>query len=83
MELSGSSEVGASDVTTATMEAPQKARSGEDTKAIRPRLFPVETDRSRDALLTDFGKETLKDRYLLPRRILSGSVRPSRVRLRR
>ncbi|MGL4541247.1 MAG: ribonucleoside-diphosphate reductase subunit alpha, partial [Polymorphobacter sp.] len=28
--------------------------------------FPVEVDRSRDALLTDFGRETLKDRYLLP-----------------
>ncbi len=66
MDLSGSSDVGASDVTTATVEAPQRAKSGEDSKAIRPRLFPVETDRSRDALLTDFGKETLKDRYLLP-----------------
>jgi ribonucleoside-diphosphate reductase alpha chain len=28
--------------------------------------YPVEVDRSRDALLTDFGRETLKDRYLLP-----------------
>jgi ribonucleoside-diphosphate reductase alpha chain len=28
--------------------------------------FPVTTDPSRDALLTDFGKETLRDRYLLP-----------------
>ncbi|WP_243445893.1 ribonucleoside-diphosphate reductase subunit alpha [Polymorphobacter arshaanensis] len=28
--------------------------------------FPVEVDRSRDALLTDFGRETLRDRYLLP-----------------
>ena len=26
----------------------------------------VEIDRSRDALLTDFGKTTLEDRYLLP-----------------
>ncbi|WP_456297677.1 ribonucleotide reductase N-terminal alpha domain-containing protein [Elstera litoralis] len=26
----------------------------------------VQIDRSRDALLTDFGKETLRDRYLLP-----------------
>ena len=26
----------------------------------------VEVDRSRDALLTDFGKKTLEDRYLLP-----------------
>ena len=28
--------------------------------------FPVEVDRGRDALLTDFGRETLSDRYLLP-----------------
>ena len=27
---------------------------------------PVRLDRSRDALLTDFGKATLKDRYLMP-----------------
>ncbi|TNE36273.1 MAG: ribonucleotide-diphosphate reductase subunit alpha, partial [Alphaproteobacteria bacterium] len=27
---------------------------------------PVKVDRSRDALLTDFGKQTLEDRYLLP-----------------
>ena len=35
----------------------------------RPRLElvrKVEVDRSRDALLTDFGCETLEDRYLLP-----------------
>ena len=35
----------------------------------RPRLqlvSKVEIDRSRDALLTDFGKTTLEDRYLLP-----------------
>ena len=34
--------------------------------AIRPRPFALEVDHGRDALLTDFGKETLKDRYLLP-----------------
>jgi ribonucleoside-diphosphate reductase alpha chain len=28
--------------------------------------YDLVLDRSRDALLTDFGKETLKDRYLLP-----------------
>ena len=36
---------------------------------LRPQLKVVETgvriDRSRDALLTDFGKKTLEDRYLL------------------
>ena len=30
------------------------------------KLYAVDVDHSRDALLTDFGKETLKDRYLLP-----------------
>jgi ribonucleoside-diphosphate reductase alpha chain len=33
---------------------------------VHARRFDVVTDRSRDALLTDFGKETLEDRYLLP-----------------
>lgn len=33
---------------------------------IIPWKFPVQVDHTRDALLTDFGKETLKDRYLLP-----------------
>ena len=36
------------------------------SKTVQERRFPVTTDDSRDALLTDFGKETLKDRYLLP-----------------
>jgi ribonucleoside-diphosphate reductase alpha chain len=38
-------------------------------KAERPKLAlvrKVEVNRSRDALLTDFGKTTLEDRYLLP-----------------
>ena len=31
------------------------------------RVVPsIEVDRSRDALLTEFGKVTLEDRYLLP-----------------
>ncbi len=33
---------------------------------IDPHPYPVEVDHSRDALLTDFGKDTLNDRYLLP-----------------
>jgi len=39
------------------------------TRPERPQLQlvrKVEVDRSRDALLTDFGKTTLEDRYLLP-----------------
>ena len=37
-----------------------------DSKKVRDRRFNVVTDTSRDALLTDFGKDTLIDRYLLP-----------------
>src|SRR6202008_4624860 len=39
-----------------------------EKRAERPQLQlvrKVEVDRSRDALLTDFGKTTLEDRYLL------------------
>lgn len=36
------------------------------SNAIAERRFAVTIDASRDALLTEFGKETLKDRYLLP-----------------
>ncbi|GGB49855.1 ribonucleoside-diphosphate reductase subunit alpha [Blastomonas aquatica] len=37
-----------------------------DSKTVEERRFTIQTDNSRDALLTDFGKETLEDRYLLP-----------------
>ena len=43
--------------------APAPAR---DSRAVHAQPYPVEVDHSRDSLLTDFGKETLKDRYLLP-----------------
>lgn len=36
------------------------------TKTINKRRFKITTDITRDALLTDFGKDTLDDRYLLP-----------------
>jgi len=38
----------------------------EDSKTINARRFTIVTDDARDALLTDFGKDTLDDRYLLP-----------------
>jgi ribonucleoside-diphosphate reductase alpha chain len=38
----------------------------DDTKSIRPRRFKIVIDAARDDLLTDFGKDTLTDRYLLP-----------------
>ncbi len=36
------------------------------TKAVHAPRFEVKTDSKRDALLTEFGKDTLQDRYLLP-----------------
>ena len=36
------------------------------SNAVAERRFDVVTDPSRDALLTEFGKDTLQDRYLLP-----------------
>ncbi|MEA2998341.1 MAG: ribonucleoside-diphosphate reductase alpha chain [Sphingomonadales bacterium] len=66
MDLSGSSEVGAIDVAAATVEAPKKVRAAGEGKAPKPKVYPVEVDHGRDSLLTDFGRETLKDRYLLP-----------------
>jgi len=43
-----------------------KLRKKNDSKAVAPQAYDVEVDHSRDALLTEFGKETLRDRYLLP-----------------
>jgi len=45
--------------------APKPARL-DDSKSIAPQPYALDVDHSRDALLTDFGKETLNDRYLLP-----------------
>src|SRR4051812_28505641 len=56
MDFSTSSAVPSDDVsTTAT-----------GSKAVHAPKFDVKTDSSRDALLTEFGKDTLNDRYLLP-----------------
>src|SRR3569623_161076 len=46
--------------------AKRKLAARGDSKEVKAQLYPVEVDHSRDALLTDFGKETLSDRYLLP-----------------
>jgi ribonucleoside-diphosphate reductase alpha chain len=50
---------------TAALASAARAQT-EDSKTVHPRRFTVQTDASRDALLTAFGKETLDDRYLLP-----------------
>ena len=46
--------------------APAAKLNDSSEPKVHARRFAIETDRSRDALLTDFGKETLEDRYLLP-----------------
>jgi ribonucleoside-diphosphate reductase alpha chain len=46
--------------------AKAKAKAGSDSHGIDARRFDVVTDTTRDDLLTEFGKETLRDRYLLP-----------------
>ncbi len=87
MDLSGSSEVGASDVATIFDSPSKEARAANSATAtaaaasaavkaehkpssgsmdVHAQLFAIEVDHSRDALLTDFGKDTLTDRYLLP-----------------
>jgi ribonucleoside-diphosphate reductase alpha chain len=57
----------------ASLRAPaaqtREARFANTRPGARPELSivrKVEVDRSRDALLSDFGKKTLEDRYLLP-----------------
>jgi ribonucleoside-diphosphate reductase alpha chain len=53
----------------AKIQPVSKARTEGMKVTERPKLAlvrKVEVDRSRDALLTDFGKTTLEDRYLLP-----------------
>ncbi len=46
--------------------APAARAEPRPSTSILPWAFPVTVDRGRDALLTDFGRETLSDRYLLP-----------------
>ena len=47
-------------------DAARKLEARTDSKEVKAQLYPVEVDHSRDALLTEFGKDTLTDRYLLP-----------------
>src|SRR6476469_3639616 len=56
MDFSTGSEVPSDDVGTTTSSS----------KAVHAPRFDVKTDVSRDDLLTEFGKDTLRDRYLLP-----------------
>lgn len=54
------------DLAEARAATTETAPAARNSKTIDAQLYAVEVDHSRDALLTDFGKETLRDRYLLP-----------------
>src|ERR1043165_1283309 len=56
MDFSTGSEVPSDDVAT----------TASGSKSVHAPKFAVKTDASRDDLLTEFGKDTLRDRYLLP-----------------
>src|SRR3954454_12649193 len=56
MDFSSQSEVPSDDVAVGVRTS----------KTVDSRAFDVVTDDSRDVLLTEFGKDTLRDRYLLP-----------------
>src|SRR5439155_21649289 len=43
-----------------------QATTTSSTNSVHAPRFDVKTDAKRDALLTEFGKDTLRDRYLLP-----------------
>src|ERR1051325_11734001 len=60
MDLSGSPDVGSGEMSTTILDTAQSSSNAVSAP------YPVTVDRSRDALLTEFGKETLTDRYLLP-----------------
>lgn len=68
MELAKNDAPAAAESTSdsAADAAPAAKLNDSSEPKVHARRFAIETDRSRDALLTDFGKETLEDRYLLP-----------------
>ena len=64
--VAGESAAVAQAMAGALGEAAKAASPREDSHRINDRRFTIVTDTSRDDLLTEFGKETLIDRYLLP-----------------
>lgn len=56
MDFSTGPQVSSDDVATVSSS----------TKSVHAPKFDVKTDAKRDELLTEFGKDTLRDRYLLP-----------------
>ena len=54
----------ATQIDTAVVESASKGTITDSRSRLES--YPLITDQTRDALLTEFGKDTLKDRYLLP-----------------
>jgi len=68
LQAEGSAEtlLSAEAVSDIIQQATESAEKVSTSHTVDVRRFDVVTDNSRDALLTEFGKETLRDRYLLP-----------------
>ncbi len=86
MDLSGSSEVGASDVTAMTVEAPKKAKGGKGAKAAadesgEPVIYPVEVDHQPRFAAHRFRQGHAQRPLSSARRDLSGPLRSSRLGL--
>ena len=56
----------ASEAMAGAVAGAMKSAVKEDSKKVNDRRFDVQIDEARDANLTEFGKATLTDRYLLP-----------------
>ena len=61
MDFLSDSNVTSDDVATPAAVTPERT-----SKTIDVAAYKIVTDETRDALLTEFGKDTLRDRYLLP-----------------
>ncbi|MEO7027660.1 MAG: ribonucleoside-diphosphate reductase subunit alpha [Caulobacteraceae bacterium] len=61
----GQSSLAASEPSVVADAAPRRSPTGSTARPALRLVRNVEIDRTRDALLTDFGRTTLEDRYLL------------------
>jgi ribonucleoside-diphosphate reductase alpha chain len=61
-----SASAGATSDSASESPEPAARLNDADEPKVHARRFAIAVDSDRDALLTDFGKETLRDRYLLP-----------------
>ncbi|WP_417618904.1 ribonucleoside-diphosphate reductase subunit alpha [Parasphingorhabdus sp.] len=60
------SKKAAAEAASAKANDEKELKAERDSHSVEKRRFKITVDESRDDLLTDFGKETLNDRYLLP-----------------